>query len=218
MVSARDRRGIVARLLLCAGCLVVASAQAAAAPPHPHTWSGLSGVAPGTPIVVVLNDGRRLDRHVVGTTADALVTLDLTLIASRDRCEQILALARQAPQRYFAAAFVDVDGTRVPIVQRFARAAIASVARPRPPAFALPAPLGWMLSSHAGPCPNCDTAQTALNGGTTPLPSPLPRRPEGDPTLGEILYTAPDVGTPNPVDELGWRQVRSMLPASLQGR
>jgi hypothetical protein len=104
----------------------------------------------------------------------------------------------------------------VPVVQRFDRASIVTVAKPRPLVFTLPPPLQWMLA-HSGPCPNCDAAQTALDG-ETPIPSPLPRRAAADPLMGEALYRAPTALDLNPLDAVSWGQLKPLLPASLRGK
>jgi hypothetical protein len=179
-------------------------------------WAELSRVKPGTVIVVQLNDGRRLERCMVGTTDDALDTVDLSLVSSRERREQVLALIRQSPQRDVGSVAVETDGTRVPIAQRFDRTTIVMVSRPKSVVFNPPAPLSWMLH-YAGPCPNCDTAQTAL-AGETPLPSPLPRKAETDPLGGEVLYRAPASVATKPLDDVTWEQLRLILPASLRGK
>ena len=111
---------------------------------------------------------------------------------------------------------VEQDGTRIPIAQQFDRATIVMVARPRSVAFKLPAPLNWMLQ-YAGPCPNCDVTQTAL-AGETPLPSPLPRKADTDPRVGEVLYRAPVSAITKPLDDVTWERLRLLLPASLRGK
>jgi hypothetical protein len=179
-------------------------------------WAELSHVEPGTAVVVLLDDGRRLDRYLVGTTANGLDVLDLSLVASNDRRGEILALVRSSPGRCVGTVEVASGGALVQIAQRLDRAAILTVARPKPVVFRLPAPLDWMLH-YAGPCPNCDTAQTAL-GGSTPLPSPLPGKAGADPLTGEVLYRAPSQVTPNPLDTVSWSRLKPLLPASLQGR
>jgi hypothetical protein len=179
-------------------------------------WAELSRIEPGTAIVVQLTDGRRLERYLVGTTADALDTVDLSSVASRDRRAQILDLVRESPERYAGPVFVEQDGTRIPITQRIDRTMIVMVSRPKPMVFALRTPVDWLLH-YAGPCPNCDTAQTALTG-STPLPSPLPRKAEIDPLLGEVLYRAPAASAAKALDDLTWEQLRLILPASLRGR
>ncbi|HEX7486731.1 MAG TPA: hypothetical protein VF332_11295 [Vicinamibacterales bacterium] len=205
------------RTVLLVTTFAATAAMAASESPPPRTgWAGLSGVAPGTAVIVLLNDGRRLERYVVGTTADSLVAVDLSLIASRDRREQVLSLVRESPQRFLSATDVEADGRRVPVVQRFDRASIVTVAKPRPLVFTVPPPLRWMLA-YSGPCPNCDAAQTALNG-ETPLPSALPRRAAADPLMGEVLYRAPMALTPNPLDSQSWEQLKLLLPASLRGK
>ena len=137
---------------------------------------------PGTAIVVLLTDGQRLERFMVGTTADALDTVDLSLVSSRDRREQILDLVREFPRRYAGPVFVDQNGTRIQITQRVDRAVIVMVSRPKSVVFELRTPVDWLLH-YAGPCPNCDTAQTAFTG-QTPLPSPLPRQGRHRPATG----------------------------------
>jgi hypothetical protein len=179
-------------------------------------WAELSRVEPGTAVVVYLTDGRRLERFMVDATAEVLNTVDLSLVSSRDRRTQVLDLVRDSPQRYVGPVFVEQDGTRIPITQRIDRAIIVIVSRPKPAAFKPPAPLLWMVH-YAGPCPNCDTAQTAFSG-ETPLPSPLPRKAESDPLIGDVLYRAPAAVFPNPLDELMWEQLRLFLPASLRGK
>ena len=179
-------------------------------------WAELSRIEPGTAIVVQLTDGRRLERYLVGTTADALDTVDLSSVASRDRRAQILDLVRESPERYAGPVFVEQDGTRLQVTQRIDRTVIVLVSRPKSVVFALPTPIDWLLH-YAGPCPNCDTAQTALTG-STPLPSPLPRRAETDPLMGEVLYRAQASVASNPLDSAQWEQMRLMLPASFRGK
>jgi hypothetical protein len=176
----------------------------------------LSRVAPGTAIVIQLADGRRLERYMVGTTADSLSTVNLSGIASRDRRAEILQLVCESPHRYMGAVSAEENGAQVPIAQRFDRATILMVSRPKSVVVRPPAPLSWMLH-YAGPCPNCDSAQTAVTGETV-LPSPLPRKAETDPLLGEVLYRAPAASVPQALDDLTWEQLRLVLPASLRGK
>ncbi len=171
-------------------------------------WAELSRVQPGTAIVVLLTDGRRLERHMVGTDDEALDTVNLSGIASRDRREQVLRLVRESPERCV--------GAHVPIAERVDRAVIIMVARPRSVVFKPPAALGWLLH-YAGPCPNCDVAQTAFSG-KTPLPSPLPGKADTDPLVGEVLYRAPLPAATKPLDDVTWEQLRLLLPASLRGQ
>jgi len=207
-------RGVVAALLVLPW--LVASASSAEPAEKRTGWAELSRVEPGTAIVVHLTDGRRLERLMVDTTADALNTVDLTLVAPGDRRAQILDLVRKYPQRYAVPVLVEQDGTRIQITQRIDRATIVIVSRPRSTVFKLRAPVEWLLH-YAGPCPNCDTTQTALTG-QTPLPSPLPGKPPTDPYLGEVLYRAPAPVAANPLDDLTWEQLRLVLPASLRGK
>ena len=208
------RRGVVA-VLLALPCLALPASGAE--PAEKRTgWAELSGVKPGTAIVVLLSDGRRLNRYMVGTTAVALNTVDLSLVSSRDRRGQILDLVRGYPERYAKPVFVEQDGTRLQVTQRIDRTVIVLVSRPKSVVFALPTPIDWLLH-YAGPCPNCDTAQTALTG-STPLPSPLPRRAETDPLMGEVLYRAQASVASNPLDSAQWEQLRLMLPASFRGK
>ena len=178
-------------------------------------WAELSRVEPGTAIVVHLTDGRRLERVMVDATADALNTVDLSLVSSRDRRAQILDLVREFPQRYAGPAFVEQDGTRIPITQRIDRAMIVMVSRPKSVVFALRTPVDWLLH-YAGPCPNCDTAQTALTG-QTPLPSPLPRKAESDPRLGRGALPGASARGPQPAGrrDLG---AASAAPAPVASR
>jgi hypothetical protein len=215
MDCACSRRG-VGTVLLLTTCLAVAPAFGSGPPVRRTGWAEFSGVPPGTSVVVLLNDGRRLERYMVGTTGDSLIAIDLSEVNSRDRRELVLSLVRESPQRYLSATYVEVDGNRVPVVQRFDRASIVTVARPRPVVFTLSAPLRCMLS-YSGPCPNCDAAQTALNG-ETPIPSPLHGRTAADPLMGEVLYRAPTALAPNPLDTVPWGQLRPLLPASLRGK
>ena len=210
-------RGVVAALLLLATAVPGALLAGAANEPSARQtgWADLSAVPPSTSVVVVLTDGRRLERHVVGTTAEALITVDLSAVASRDLRKQVLVLMRDSPQQYFGAAFVEDDGKRIPIVQRFDRASIVVVARPKPLVFRPSAPLSWLLS-YSAPCPNCDAAQTAF--GTTPLPSPLARQASPAPLIGEVLYAAPSVAALDMLGPMTWRQVKDMLPTSLRGK
>lgn len=210
-------RGVVAALLLLAtavpGALLAGAADERSA--RRTGWADLSAVAPSTAVVVVLTDGRRLERRVVGTTAEALITVDLSAIASRDLRERVLALMRDSPQQYSGAVFVEDDGKRIPIVQRFDRASIVVVARPKPLVFRPSAPLSWLLS-YSAPCPNCDAVQTAF--GATPLPSPLARQASLAPLIGEVLYAAPSVAALDMLGPMTWRQMKDMLPTSLRGK
>jgi hypothetical protein len=208
------RRGAVAALL--ALPWLAAPASGAETADTRAGWAELSRVEPGTAIVVHLNDGRRLDRFMVDTTDDALNTVDLSLVSSRDRRAQILGLVREFPQRYGGPVLVEQDGTRIPITERFDRAMIVMVSRPKSVVFVLRTPVDWLLH-YAGPCPNCDTAQTALTG-QTPLPSPLPRKADSDPRLGEVLYRAPVPAATNALDDVTWEQLRLLLPLSLRGK
>jgi hypothetical protein len=208
------RRGVVVLLL---ALVWLASPASGAEPTEKRTgWAELSRVEPGTAIVLILTDGRRLEHFMVGTTADALNTVDLTLVAPRDRRKQILDLVRKFPQRYATPVLVEQDGGRILITQSFDRATIATVSKPKSFAFKLPTPVDWLLH-YAGPCPNCDTTQTAFSG-QTPLPSPLPGKADTDPYLGEVLYRAPAPVAANPLDDLTWEQLRLVLPASLRGK
>ena len=179
-------------------------------------WPKLSRVEPGTAIVVILTDGRRLERFMVGTTADALNTVDLTLISPGDRRSQILDLVRKSPQRYATPVLVEQDGARILITQGLDRATIATVSKPKSVVFKLRTPVEWLLH-YAGPCPNCDTTQTALTG-QTPLPSPLPGKADTDPYLGEVLYRAPVPAAANALDNVTWEQLRLFLPTSFRGK
>jgi hypothetical protein len=207
-------RGVVAALL--ALPWLAAPASGAAPADKRAGWAELSRVEPGTAIVLILTDGRRLERLMVGTTADALNTVDLTLVAPGDRRKQILDLVRKFPQRYATPVLVEQDGGRILITQSFDRATIATVSKPKSFAFKLPTPVDWLLH-YAGPCPNCDTTQTALSG-QTPLPSPLPGKADTDPYLGEVLYRAPALAATNALDNVTWEQFRLFLPLSLRGK
>ena len=208
------RRGVVAALLALPWLAVPASG-AGPAEKRPG-WAELSRVESGTAIVVHLSDGRRLERVMVDTTADELNTVDLSLVASRERRAQILDLVRNSPQRYAVPALVEEDGTRIQITQRIERTMIAMVSKPKSVVFALRTPVDWLLH-YAGPCPNCDTAQTAFNG-QTPLPSPLPRKEDTDSQWGQVLYRAPAAALPDPLDNLTWPQIQALLPMSLRGK
>jgi hypothetical protein len=214
MTGEHIRRGVVA-VLLALPCLALAASGAEPAE-KPTGWAELSGIKPGTAIVVLLSDGRHLERFLVSATADALNTVDLSLVSSRNRRGQILDLVREYPERYEKPVFVEQDGTLLPITQRIDRSSIVLVSRPKSMVFVLRTPVDWMLH-YSGPCPNCDTAQTALTG-RTPLPSPLPRKAEIDPLLGEVLYRAPAAAAAKALDDLTWEQLRLILPASLRGR
>jgi len=207
-------RGVVAALL----ALVWLADAAAGSPPAEMStgWAKLARVEPGTAIVLILTDGRRLERFMVGTTADALNTVDLTLVAPGDRRKQILDLVRKFPQRYATPVLVEQDGGRILITQSFDRATIATVSKPKSFMFKLPTPVEWLLH-YAGPCPNCDTTQTAFNG-QTPLPSPLPGKADTDPYLGEVLYRAPVLAATNALDNMTWEQLQLFLPASFRGK
>lgn len=215
MDRACSRFGVGIVLLLT--MVAATAALAAGEQPPPRTgWAELSGVSPGTAVVVWLDDGRRLERHMVGTTGDSLITVDLSLIASRDRRDEILALVRESPRQFLSTTYVEAGGSRVSVVQRFDRDSIVIVAKPRPLIFTLSPPLRWMLA-YSGPCPNCDTAQTVPNG-TTPLPSPFPRREAADPLMGKVLYRTPAALGPNSLDDVPWSRLRPLLPASLRGK
>ena len=191
-------RGVVVALLVLPW---LAASASGAAPTEKRTgWAELSRVEPGTAIVVHLTDGRRLERLMVDTTADALNTVDLTLVSSGDRRAQIPGLVREFPQRYAVPVLLEQEGTRIQITQRIDRAMIVMVSRPKSVVFKLRTPVDWLLH-YAGPCPNCDTAQTALTG-QTPLPSPLPGKADTDPYVGEVLYRAPVPVAANPLDDL----------------
>ena len=194
------------------------AAQASGSPPAEMStgWAKLARVEPGTAIVLILTDGRRLERFMVGTTADALNTVDLTLVAPGDRRKQILDLVRKFPQRYATPVLVEQDGGRILITQSFDRATIATVSKPKSFVFKLRTPVDWLLHS-SGPCPNCDTTQAAFNG-QTPLPSPLPGKADTDPYLGEVLYRAPVLAATNALDNMTWEQFRLFLPASFRGK
>lgn len=213
MSTVSARLGIVAALLF----LWLAAPASGAEPTEKRTgWAELSRVEPGTAIVLILTDGRRLERFMVGTTADALNTVDLTLVAPGDRRKQILDLVRKFPQRYATPMLVEQDGGRILITQSFDRATIATVSKPKSFVFKLPTPVDWLLH-YAGPCPNCDTTQTAFSG-QTPLPSPLPGKADTDPYLGEVLYRAPGLAATNALDNVTWEQFRLFLPLSLRGK
>ncbi len=111
MKSVHIRRGVVA--LLFALVWLAAPASGAETAEKRTGWAALSRVEPGTAIVVHLTDGRRLDRVMVDTTADALNTVDLSLVSSRDRRAEILRLVRKSPQRYAGPVLVAQDGTRI---------------------------------------------------------------------------------------------------------
>ncbi len=214
MRKVRVRRRVVA-LLLALSWLAAPASEAE--PAEMSTgWARLARVEPGTAIVVILTDGRRLDRFMVGTTADALNTVDLTLVAPGDRRKQILGLVREFPGRYMGPVLVDQNGTRIQITQRVDRATIATVSKPTSVVFKLRTPVDWLLH-YAGPCPNCDTTQTAFSG-QTPLPSPLPGKADTDPYLGEVLYRAPLLAATNALDNVTWDQLRLFLPASFRGK
>ncbi len=214
MTSIQNRRGVVA-LLLALSWLVVA---ASGSPPAEMStgWARLARVEPGTAIVVILTEGQRLERFMVGTTADALNTVDLTLVAPGDRRKQILDLVRKFPQRYATPVLVEQDGARMLITQSFDRATIATVSKPKSIVFKLPTPVEWLLH-YSGPCPHCATAQTAFSR-QTPLPSPLPGKADTDPYLGDVLYRAPVLAAANALDDLTWEQLRLFLPASFRGK
>jgi len=207
-------RGVVAALL----ALGWLAAPASGAEPADKGagWAGLSDVKPGTAIVVLLTDGQRLERFMVGATDDALDTVDLSQVSSRERRTQILGLVREFPGRYAGPVLVDQNGTRILITQRIDRTMIAMVSKPKSVVFALRTPVDWLLH-YAGPCPNCDTTQTAFTG-QTPLPSPLLRKADTDPLMGEVLYRAPALAVTNALDDVTWEQLRLFLPLSLRGK
>jgi hypothetical protein len=80
--------------------------------------------------------------------------------------------------------------------------------------FKLPKVVTWMLNT-AGPCPNCDAAQTWVGRKPTPLPSPIPARRASTPAPGTPVTSEPAV-TPNPLDHVTWEQWRVLLPAGLR--
>ncbi len=214
MTGVHIRRGVVVLLL---ALLWLAAPASGADPADARTgWAALSRVEPGTAIVVLLTDGRRLERFMVGTTDDALGTVDLSQVSSPDRRGQILDLVREFPGRYAGPVLVDQNGTRIQITQRVDRTVIVMVSKPKSVVFALRTPVDWLLH-YAGPCPNCDTTQTAFTG-QTPLPSPLPRKAELDPRLGEVLYRAPVPAATKALDDVTWEQLRLLLPLSLRGK
>jgi hypothetical protein len=185
------------------------SALASDQPARRSGWEELSALSPGTAILVTLDDGRRLERYFALATADQLVTLNLSDVSSRARRDEVLKLLRAAPQRTAGAMIYAEDrGRDIPIVQRFQRTAVVSVELPRPFAFEVPGPLGWLLNV-GGPCPDCDAAQTWVGRKPTPLPSPA--------TAGRsaVVYLAPSAA-PNPLDAVAWDQLRMLLPAGLR--
>lgn len=76
-------RSSLAASILLLGCMFVPTA--ASAPPRAANagWSGLATISPGTPIVVTLSDGRRLQRLMVNAGSDVLVVADLGRIRAR---------------------------------------------------------------------------------------------------------------------------------------
>jgi hypothetical protein len=86
--------------------------------------------------------------------------------------------------------------------------------RPRPLAVKLPTVVNWLLNS-AGPCPNCDAAQTWVGRKPTPLFSPLPARRASTPYPGSSVAPEP-AAPPNPLDQLAWERVHVLLPAGLR--
>jgi hypothetical protein len=215
MFVRHSRRGTGALALFLTS---LAPVLATAGQPAPkRDWVELSALAPATPIVVVLNDGRQLERYFAATTADELVTIDLSAITSSDRREEVLAMLRQSPQPLMASPFVEQSGRRIPVAQRIDRGAIRLVAMPKPLAFRkMNRTLGALLTRSL-PCPNCDAAQTWVGRKDTVLPSPLPARPTDDSATGDVIYLAPAAAV-NPLDELAWERVRVLLPAGLKAR
>jgi hypothetical protein len=214
VVLARDSRRVVGVLALFVVSLV-AFPTAAGQAPSGTGWAELSAVAPGTAVVIELNDGRRLERYVVGTAAGDLVVLDLSTVSS-DARQGMLRVLRESPQEYFKPVYVsDGESGRAPVGQRFDRETILSVRRPRPLAFEPPKALGWLLNV-GGPCPNCDATQTWVGHKPTSLPSPLPAG-RSDRQGGDLIYLAPVAGR-NALDDVTWVQVKWLLPAGLRAR
>jgi hypothetical protein len=178
-------------------------------------WAELSALAPGTAIIVELNDGRRLERYLAGTTADELVVLDLSAVASSDRRQKVLDLLRKSPQDYLTSVYVEESGQQIPVVQRFDRGAIRLVAKVKPLPFTLNKTVTSLLLNWSGPCPNCDASQTWAGRKDTVVPSPRPARHAGPLPEGEMVYLAPPAG-PNPLDDMAWEQWRMLLPAGLR--
>jgi hypothetical protein len=189
--------------------------NAAAQPARRSGWAELSALAPATPIVVVLTDGRQLERYFAATTADELVTVDLSAITSSDRREEVLAMLRKSPQATAASLDVEQAGQRTPVAQRFDRDTIRLVAMPKPLPFRkMNRTLGALLT-RALPCPNCDAVQTWVGRKDTVLPSPLPARRTDDSPTGDVIYLAPAAAV-NPLDDVAWGQVQRLLPAGLR--
>ncbi len=195
--------------------LAFISPSASQEPARRAGWAELSAVPPGTAVVVSLADGRRLERNFAVTTSDELVTLDLTAVSSSNRRNEVLNLLRAAPEKTLGAMiYVEESGRRIAVVQRFERAEIVAVERPRPSVFEVPKVVSWVLNT-TGPCPNCDANQTWAGRKETPLPSPLPARHAQEGTAGGVLYLAP-TAAPNPLDQMTWEQVRLLIPAGLR--
>jgi hypothetical protein len=212
MRSVRSRCG--GGLLLLLGSLAIIPLSAADRPAPRTGWAELSALAPATPIVVVLNDGRRLERYHGGTTADELIVIDLSDVSS-ERREEVLARLRKSPQTTVASLDAEQSGQGAPVAQRFDRSAVHLVALPKPLAFRkMNRTLGALLTRSL-PCPNCDAVQTWVGRKDTVLPSPLPARQSDDSPTGDVIYLAP-AAAENPLDEVAWGQLRLLLPAGFR--
>ena len=92
-----------------------------------------------------------------------------------------------------------------------ALAAEPTVASPR---IKLPTVVKWMLQASE-PCPNCDASQTWVGRKPTPLPSPLPAKDRHH--SAESMRRQPSTPA-NPLDEMPWSQVQTLLPVGLRGK
>jgi hypothetical protein len=199
-VLCRVRPRSLAAGVLLLGCMFVPTAVSAGQRGANTGWSRLTTVPAGTAVVVMLADGRSLQRLIVNAGPDVLVVADVARVHSSADREALLNLLRNDPIRFAVSASVVEAGRSIAVVERFDRRSILCVARPSSHGWD-PGLLGWFLAG-AGPCPNCDAAQTLRRvgpatgtsdhipgpfNGRTVLPSPLPAT---HPATGEVLYAA----------------------------
>jgi len=198
------RSSLAAAGILLFGCLFVPTVASAQPPGANIGWSRLATVPAGTPVIVTLADGRRLQRLMVNAGSDVLVVADLTGIRSRADRDALLNLLRNHPAKFMVAATTQEAGRPIQVVERFDRRSILMVARP--PSHRLdPGGLGWFLG-RSGPCPNCDARQTLF--GSTVLPSPLPAAPAA---TSEVLYAAQALQASALPQTLTWPRLHQWL-------
>ena len=199
-----SRSSLTAVGILLFGCLVVPTAASAPQSGANTGWSRLATVPAGTPVIVTLADGRRLQRLMVNAGSDGLVVADPGRIQSRADRNALLSLLRNHPARFMVAATTQEAGRPIQVVERFDRRSIVMVARP--PSHRLDSGVpGWFFG-HSGPCPNCDARQTLF--GSTVLPSPLPAAPA---TTGQVLYAAQALQTSALPQTLTWPRLHQWL-------